>query len=526
MSLESELSTLTIPGKYETKGELFFHFANDVIWYQQEYIDAELKQKLNQSQRSRKEQRTLLAGIDALSLNTFFDVIDDLSKEQLEEYLAILSKLNKTKVEVTASRHATSIYVNSPLMLGFYDPNVPVKLPDFNSSKNLAFFIKRVKYEGLGKLKPNGTMSVQIISYKNQHFLENEFEYYSLDEIRKQTDTEIELAATRSPNQFTPYHVAVLMCSVKNIASMNEMRKWGINHKDKNGDTPLEMAIKQKKWEVVLELLKSELLDLSSGNTLKLLLGLPNNERDRLMPAILKHPLKNYQDLLIQYILDDNVEMVGKFLERGVPIDEPVSVPNKSGKRTPLHFAVSTGNCKMVKFLIEKGANFKAEDNDLLSTAIMKGHIDVLIMLIEFGANLAKADETGYTALHYAIIYRKIDIVKLILKVLSERGVFISNKAGNVIIGECTPLEFAKQLQAENVRNEMVQLIEGYNRQNEVTGAPIQPKPEQVDELGKKLTTSFEKAKNNNSSPMDRDISKPFSHSNRLPIRSGRIKKN
>ena len=74
------------------------------------------------------------------------------------------------------------------------------------------------------------------------------------------------------------------------------------------------------------------------------------------------------------------------------------------------------GELKIVKFLVENGANIEIKDNNgmtPLSNACRGGYLDVVKFLIENGANIETKDVNGMTPLLKAI---SLDVVKFLVE--------------------------------------------------------------------------------------------------------------
>lgn len=92
---------------------------------------------------------------------------------------------------------------------------------------------------------------------------------------------------------------------------------------------------------------------------------------------------------------------------------------------TPLTKAAKDGDITTINTLISSGSNVnepskgKSSATPLFWALHSKSNdmqiLDVIKLLVESGADLNARDESGYTPLHWAVIYRKVDIVKYLI---------------------------------------------------------------------------------------------------------------
>lgn len=89
------------------------------------------------------------------------------------------------------------------------------------------------------------------------------------------------------------------------------------------------------------------------------------------------------------------------------------------GGKTALMIAAQNGDNKVVKILLDKGAQVDAISQRYGRTALMYavkyGNNRVVKRLIKYGANVGAVDINGRTALMYAVKYDRIKIVKMLL---------------------------------------------------------------------------------------------------------------
>ena len=83
-----------------------------------------------------------------------------------------------------------------------------------------------------------------------------------------------------------------------------------------------------------------------------------------------------------------------------------------------LNLAVMYSNEDMVKYLLKKGANHEAKNNEdrtALLCAVTKGRHKNVEILMEFGVDVQAKDRRGRTALNYAMgVYRNGTIAKML----------------------------------------------------------------------------------------------------------------
>ena len=99
-----------------------------------------------------------------------------------------------------------------------------------------------------------------------------------------------------------------------------------------------------------------------------------------------------------------------------------ISVPDNHGD-TPLHEACLQGSVKIVKLLIEKGADLSAYNNDYeipLHVACKEGHVDIVKELLKPGhgdvkSMIAARDNEGNSCMHLAVESGVFETVKVLL---------------------------------------------------------------------------------------------------------------
>lgn len=123
----------------------------------------------------------------------------------------------------------------------------------------------------------------------------------------------------------------------------------------------------------------------------------------------------DWDELFVASVEAGELTMVDFFLKNGAEIDTSAGLA--------LNYASLHGDLKLVKYLVEKGANINIEPfvATPLSEAVQGGHLEVVKYLVEKGANV---NANNKQALKYAIALNNLEIVKY----LAEHGAdFYSN---------------------------------------------------------------------------------------------------
>lgn len=183
---------------------------------------------------------------------------------------------------------------------------------------------------------------------------------------------------------------------------------------------PLELAIAGGDFETVIQLLddgvklddhpKWEIFYLEMylfelrkwKNRKEIILILVNSLDVKNIPNKLgKNLLHRLSVSQMVYENDDNViEVTESLLKAEVSVTE-----RDEGGRTPLHEFAFRKNVKLVKLLIDQGADVNNKDNNLrtpLHSAAFGGNVKNLKMLLSSGADIDARDNNGYTVLHDA----------------------------------------------------------------------------------------------------------------------------
>jgi ankyrin repeat protein len=123
-------------------------------------------------------------------------------------------------------------------------------------------------------------------------------------------------------------------------------------------------------------------------------------------------------------------------IERYLGSGWDVNAQGEKYGRTALHLAAMNGHLEIVKLLLEHGADVNAKTKEgygytALHSAASNGHLEIVKLLLEHGADVnAKTKYGGYTALHSATMNGHLEIVKLLL----EHGADVNAKTKKKVV--------------------------------------------------------------------------------------------
>ena len=180
---------------------------------------------------------------------------------------------------------------------------------------------------------------------------------------------------------------------------------------------PIDIAQKMERWDIIKELVTKYNADVNnSGGGSIVGTGL----------TVLQGAVKKNDMDMVKLLVDHGAKIDGTGFWQGVG--------------SPLGIAIGLGinNISMVEFLISQGADVNGIGNfaggeSYLATAVTRGNLPVIRILLQNGADIHKKDYSGKTPLAIAIKNKNISIVKVLVSG-SPAGINDFDYAGLAVI--------------------------------------------------------------------------------------------
>lgn len=129
--------------------------------------------------------------------------------------------------------------------------------------------------------------------------------------------------------------------------------------------------------------------------------------------------LSGYRSPMYYAISFNQTPLVQVLLEHGGVTAKYKDEQQVQSGETLLHVACKLGRLQIAQLLLAKSADLigvkDAHDRTVLHHAILNGNLALVKLLVEKGANVAIKDKQGASALHYAIQWNHVDIVRYLL---------------------------------------------------------------------------------------------------------------
>jgi ankyrin repeat protein len=219
--------------------------------------------------------------------------------------------------------------------------------------------------------------------------------------------------AFTSPAFCGPIHDAAQKGDLNKVKALVQSDPKVVTSKDKNGNTPLHLAVFHD-HAAVAEFLLANGAEVNAKNGYSSFVPddlegmFASNDSNHKDPQDLllakgvdaKASTNGYTPLDLALFSYNHKDVVALLLAKGADVNAQAA----SGA-TPLFWAVMRGLKDDVQLLLDKGANVNAVDayqDSILDVAVRMNHPAVVDLLLAKGADVNAKDQRGFTALYYA----------------------------------------------------------------------------------------------------------------------------
>jgi len=216
----------------------------------------------------------------------------------------------------------------------------------------------------------------------------------------------------------TSLHVASQGGHTEMVKLLLEQEGTMVNHKDDLGRTPLVLAVKGNYGEIATILVENgadpdtPYTD-EKGKTHNLLFDSIMVENAKFAKALIANGADIYYkdekgvSTLLQACHRGFADIAAALIERHKSSGNKSTYLDDASEEgiRPLIAAASEGHVDVVKLLIESGADINAKDQDettALMAAAARGHVNVVKLMLDAGAKLDEQNRDGHTALMFA----------------------------------------------------------------------------------------------------------------------------
>ncbi len=180
-----------------------------------------------------------------------------------------------------------------------------------------------------------------------------------------------------------------------------------INSKDKNGDSPLSIAVNKKNLKITEYLIKN---------------GANVNIKDYFDLSPIYYAVRHCTTEMIELLIDEGAKIGGYFLCAGEA-------------RTLVGWAIYDNSLEKVEVLLKRGASpnskfdlYDDSQDTCLHAAVRKNYLKIVELLVKYHADVNVQNERGNTPMHLAISSQHPQIIKLLYD--NNADINIKNKEG------------------------------------------------------------------------------------------------
>ncbi|XP_019770310.2 uncharacterized protein LOC109544510 isoform X1 [Dendroctonus ponderosae] len=307
--------------------------------------------------------------------------------------------------------------------------------------------IDKLFIENLPKLKDNYEKDLTALTVQEKMF--DAAKKGNLENLKMYLQKGADINA-RSINAWTTLHFAASGASL-NVVKFVIEQQLCVDVKDVNNQSPLHIAATHGNKIIVDFFIRETDIHVDvvdNAHKTPLHFASANGHNDIVEILVKNHANTSAKDSVglspLHYAIYNNHVAIAKFL---LEKEDTVDINEAMSGFTPLHIAAESGSLELVIFLLDKGANVNGRSDEgatPLNGAVRNGYLEVVNVLILKGANVNSRFIDGSTPLYIAIANGHEKIANVLLK---------AGANVNVVDRVCnqTPLHYAARFGYENI---------------------------------------------------------------------------
>ncbi len=388
-----------------------------------DYVDSRNENYLHKACRNNYYEVAdlfLKLGIDINAKNKYGDTplhiaVQYKCTEVVEKLIVEGADVNALNNNMVAPIHLAASIGDETILNMLLEHSAKINVADDIGAHPIHYAIKSGKKSILMTLLDNGASFSECDNRKN-----NVLHYAcqsGSDELVEYILRHILITDARNIYGQTPLHLAAMNCTVKTLSALLNSG-FNLNLKDENGKTPYDYAIENEKPENAdyLESYENSSEYRTKYSRYKIHRAVCNNNIHYLFEKINSSNVNEYdyfgKSAMYYAIVLGYPKIVELLYKKGANIDK-VDENNHSA----LLIATYSENVEIIKYLLIHGAdpNEIYYNRSYLYRAIIRNNLELVTLLVEYGANVNYVDNHHRTVYSYAMEYADDSIIEILL---------------------------------------------------------------------------------------------------------------
>ncbi|MDP1604497.1 MAG: ankyrin repeat domain-containing protein [Legionella sp.] len=383
---------------YKNLSELFEQWINDIIWFQHSTLESIFEYKPGENFQENRQFQWDVLGEESLPkpilISSFRDVTTmDCLLENMEIYSQRMPP--GTRLELSGSGHGTSAFKKNDNTLSYYDPNLSRKTRPFVSSRDFTDVVVDTKLIMLDKYRENNVdVAMRFFYYDTPDMAENITNHnpFAAHEW-PQNEEDVVNFQKKSPNAYTPLHIAVITGSISAVNKLLEDGYCKLTTPNTHQKTALILAVESKNIEIIKALLEVYPADKITAEEVLTVHNLNNQE---LMEVLLKKQGVDFSLVFFSAMNKKDFSLLRRLLA-----ERKVNTDITDGENTALSKAFDLGDGQLLRFLLEH--DFHLNASSTYFKKISHSNLELYSIALPYLQNINEVDEKDNALVHHVI---------------------------------------------------------------------------------------------------------------------------